>query len=71
MALGLQVEPWAYELAPSRPSPNCGYTCLRIPSPQQDAVGMLVAMVKNRDWLKWADQEVHQVSGFSCQKIEV
>ena len=32
---------------------------------------MLVAMVKNRDWLKWADQEVHQVSGLSCQKIEV
>ena len=32
---------------------------------------MLVAMVKNRDWPKWADQEVHQVSGFSCQKIEV
>ena len=38
--------------------------------PSLDAVGVLVAMLKDRDWLKWIDQEVHQVSHFSCQKIE-
>ena len=39
--------------------------------PFLDAVEAPMAMLKNRDWLKWIDQEVHQVSHLSCHKIEV